>query len=180
MERGPKTKKRRNDSTQRQKSNQNPPRHPSSSGSANSLFRIDDERGPARDRLWLRCSFLGFSRSLACGRKDRAASLPAPSTMAMGGWPVEGKCIGSGGTVLPSDSSDSDDRSRTSGGICCCCCCGCWCCCQPTAAGAGSDDGRASRKACGWSAAPWLADDLCFLWEDWGWEEEGAYSPEGV
>ena len=45
-----------------------------------------------------------------------AVASPLPSTMDMGGCPVDGKRFGKGG-VLTSDSSDSDeDRSATSGG----------------------------------------------------------------
>jgi hypothetical protein len=46
-----------------------------------------------------------------------AAASPLPSTMDMGGCPVDGKRFGTGGVLLTSDSSDSDeDRSATSGG----------------------------------------------------------------
>jgi hypothetical protein len=88
--------------------------------------------------------------------------------MDMGGWPVDAKCVRSGGTMLMSDSSDSDeDRSGTS-------CGSCWWCCR--AAASGSDEATgASRKACGWCAtaaaacAPLTCVDLLFVEE----EEEG-------
>jgi hypothetical protein len=46
-----------------------------------------------------------------------AVASPLPSTMDMGGCPVDGKRFGTRGVLLTSDSSDSDeDRSATSGG----------------------------------------------------------------
>lgn len=46
-----------------------------------------------------------------------AVASPLPSMMAMGGCPIHGKRLGTGGVLLTSDSSDSDeDRSATSGG----------------------------------------------------------------
>lgn len=104
------------------KGNQKPPRHPSSSGSANSLVRTV-VRVP-RVLLRLR-SLRGFSRSFAWGRNANAAAASgAPSrTMDIGGgwywyWPICGKWEGCGGVLLISDSSDSEeDRSGTSDGM---------------------------------------------------------------
>ena len=83
----------------------------------------------------------------------------------MGGWPVDGKCVGSGGVLLMSDSSDSDededeDRSWTSEGT-------------RSAAGTSDDVTKVLvvevAKARGWSVAcacPYPCTDLRFLGEE--------------
>jgi hypothetical protein len=86
---------------------------------------------------------------------------PASSMIDMGGWPVDRKCVGSGGVLLMSDSSDSDDRSWTSEGT-------------RSADGTSEDVTRVLLavevvKARGWSVGcpcPYPCPDLRFLGEE--------------